>query len=149
MRGGTRSLLRAEFFYFDTPDYQADEIFRRHNIMPKFYEEYQSPNSEYVIIRCKISRREIHLFYVCMEELARKMRLCGHPDYESYCQSVIDKIAEGMDVDVFISVGDYERISDQVYNLTLYVKYVQERHPEIFNVMEEIFDGLPGYAPPD
>lgn len=43
--------------------------------------------------------------------------------------------------------NEYEHMMAQVYNLTLYLRYLEQNYPEIFSQMQEHFDGLPGYSP--
>lgn len=153
IRVPTRSPFSMEFFYFDLPDYLADDIFVANHLRPRFFEEYELPDCEYHIIRCRVSRREGHVFYFCMNELARKMRLCGHADYDDYCAEFMRKLDEGLEIALGDdapeeqSSTDYELLRSQAENLILYLRRVQERYPDVFAELEEHFDGLPGYAP--
>lgn len=42
---------------------------------------------------------------------------------------------------------DLDKLDSQIYNLCLYMDYVRENHPEIYQQTEIYFDGLPGYVP--
>lgn len=37
-------------------------------------------------------------------------------------------------------------IMERVFNLTLYLKFVKEEDPELWETMEDMFSGLPGYS---
>lgn len=43
-------------------------------------------------------------------------------------------------------VGDYERLKDRAYNLNLYLNYVEQSAPTLFEIMQNRFSGMPGYA---
>lgn len=43
-------------------------------------------------------------------------------------------------------LGDINLLEEQVYNLTLYLKKVEERFPSVFKYLVSEFDGMPGYG---
>ena len=43
-------------------------------------------------------------------------------------------------------LGDINSMEAQVYNLTLYLKKVEERFPSVFKYLVSEFDGMPGYG---
>lgn len=38
------------------------------------------------------------------------------------------------------------RLRNTVYNLRLYLGYIEIKHPELFASLRQFFDGLPGYT---
>lgn len=89
------SPLFAEFMYFDTDEYLADSIFIKNNLRVHFYKgEFVSPDSKYIIIRCRIFIKNIDVFIKSMEELANKMLLTGHTDYVDFCNGIVGLLEE-------------------------------------------------------
>lgn len=43
-------------------------------------------------------------------------------------------------------VHENEELKNRVYNLNLYLSYVEQVDKTLFNVLEDEFSGLPGYA---
>lgn len=37
-------------------------------------------------------------------------------------------------------------LRQRIYNLSLYIAWLEEKHPRLFKKLEKEFDGLPGYA---
>ena len=91
-----RSPFSAEFFYFDVPDYKADDIFLEKGLYPRFFEEMSKDDSEYVLIRCRVKRRDRHKFVEAMNELARKMLLTGYPDYLDHAKEIWEQLDEAI-----------------------------------------------------
>lgn len=40
-----------------------------------------------------------------------------------------------------------DELENRVYNLTLYLDYVRENHPPVYENLDIYFNGLPGYVP--
>jgi hypothetical protein len=88
-----RFSLRYLFYAFlDTGDYLADGLFIQHQVTVKFLQEYGHDDSPYLVIFCRIRKRDEAAFLDALEELPNKMLICGHPDYPSQCQTFMDKI---------------------------------------------------------
>ena len=52
-----------------------------------------------------------------------------------------------MEADNIQEVYDEINLSENtIYNLNLYLSYLEEHHPDVFREMEEHFEGLPGYS---
>lgn len=141
----SRSPFSTEFVYVDVPECKADDLLIRAGVHVRFYGEWVRPNCEYILVRCRVWRWEIHKFERVMEEFARKMLLTGHTDYDEYCDTLFERLQDAID-DYPLTVRTIEHLLAQTHNLTLYLKYVEEHAPELFAEMEEWFDGMAGYA---
>lgn len=122
----TRSPFRAEFWYFDTQDYKADDIFAEMGVVPKFYQHMGREGSNYLIIRCRVLRRDVHRFEKAMERLRQKMLLTGNPDYDEFC----DEIMGLFEID---ELTFYTKLEI----LTAYARDLETNHPGIFSELKE------------
>lgn len=86
------SLLWAHFAFIDVPAYLADQLFIKHKVTVHFGEEAHRNDTEYVIIFCKVRKKDTDRFLAALEELPRKMLICGHLDYEEYCDEIFRKL---------------------------------------------------------
>lgn len=41
--------------------------------------------------------------------------------------------------------NEYEALWNRAYNLNLYLEYVREKYPSVYNELVEKFSGLPGF----
>lgn len=83
------------YFYYafiDTGDYLADGLFIKHQVTVKFLQEYGHDDSPYLVIFCRIRKRDESAFLDALRELPNKMLICGHPDYPSQCRAFMEKI---------------------------------------------------------
>lgn len=87
---GGRFYLR--FAYVDTHNYTADSLFNRRNVPVKYEDEYAREGSKYRIIFCRIPRKHRAKFMEALGELPNKMLLCGHRDYEEFCEDILGGI---------------------------------------------------------
>lgn len=79
------SLKYKYFCYVDTNEYLADRIFIRRKINVLAGDEYGSEQSKYVIVFCKVKKKDREEFLEAMKELEQKMLLLGHTDYMDLC----------------------------------------------------------------
>ena len=79
------SLKYKYFCYVDTHEYVADRIFVRRKINVLAGDEYGSEQSKYVIVFCKVKKKDREEFLAAMEELEKKMLILGHRDYMEFC----------------------------------------------------------------
>lgn len=86
------SLLWAHFAFIDVPAYLADQLFIKHQVTVHFGEELHHPEANYIIIFCKVRKKDTDRFLAALEELPDKMLICGHLDYEEYCNDIIGRI---------------------------------------------------------
>ena len=81
------------YMYIDTRDHLADPIFIRHMLPVRFIKHLSKEGTPYQIILCKAPKGRRNDFLSCMEALTRKMLLCGHTDYCSFCMDIQDQIS--------------------------------------------------------
>ena len=86
------SLLYDHYAFIDLPDYYADQLFIQHKVTVRFGNEFQHPDQPYLVIFCKVRKRDRDRFLSALSELNRKMILCG---YEKFCESYIAKMNDG------------------------------------------------------
>jgi hypothetical protein len=86
------SLLWDHYAFIDVPAYLADQLFIKHRVTVHFGEELHHPEAGYMIIFCKVRKKDSERFLAALEELPNKMLICGHPDYEEYCDDIIGRI---------------------------------------------------------
>ena len=89
------SLLYDHYAFIDVPAYYADQLFIRHQVTVRFGNEYQHPDQPYVVIFCKVRKRDRNRFLSALSDLNRKMILCGYPGYEEFCASFIAQMNGG------------------------------------------------------
>ena len=89
------SLLYDYYAFIDVPEYYADQLFIQHQVRVRFGNEFQHPHQPYVIIFCKVRKRDRDRFLSALSELNRKMILCGYPGYEEFCASFVAKMNDG------------------------------------------------------
>ena len=86
------SLRYLYYAIIDTADYYADQLFIRHQVTVHFGKEFAHPESTYLIIMCKVRKKDKRRFLDALEELPNKMLLCGHPDYPAFCEQFYEKM---------------------------------------------------------
>lgn len=84
------SLLFDHYAFVDVPQYYADQLFIQHQVRVHFGRECVHPDHPYVIVFCKVRKRDRDKFLAALADLFPKMILCGYPKYESFCQSFIE-----------------------------------------------------------
>ena len=73
-----RFSLRHKYFAFlDAGEYLADGLFIKYQVTVKFMQEYARDDSPYLIIFCRIKKRDEDAFLDALRELPNKMLLCG------------------------------------------------------------------------
>ena len=83
------------FLYIDVKDYLADPIFINHQVRVKWTREFSHKNSPYLVIFCKVQKKDVEKFKTAMEDLEKKMLICGHKDYDKLAKEIIKDITKG------------------------------------------------------
>lgn len=74
------------FVYIDTTGFLADSIFAQNEIKVKFCGDYFHREKKYVVVMCKVKKKDVSVFLQSMAELANRAILIGNTDYESFCK---------------------------------------------------------------
>ncbi|HAG56518.1 MAG TPA: hypothetical protein DCL14_00620 [Ruminococcaceae bacterium] len=82
------SLIYEYFAFFDTSDYLSDSLFAKREIAIDFGPEYVNANIPYRVVFCRCRKRDIPRFLQAMEELPKKMVICGYSDYPKFCEKM-------------------------------------------------------------
>ena len=89
--------LRYEYYAFvDTADYLADQLFIKKQVRVRFGKEMQHPLEKYKVIFCKVLKEDSERFLEALAELSNKMILCGHQDYEQFCDEITQLMEKGV-----------------------------------------------------
>lgn len=81
-----KHLFRTEYFFADTGEYLADQLFVNEKIKVSFRKEYVKKGEKYILISCKVWNKENSKFLKAMEKLRNKMALVENTDYEKFCK---------------------------------------------------------------
>lgn len=65
------SLLYDHYAFIDVPEYYADQLFIQHKVTVRFGNEFQHPDQPYVVIFCKVRKRDRTRFFSALAELNR------------------------------------------------------------------------------
>lgn len=84
------SLLYSYFAFMDTPQYLADQLFIKHQVRVHFMEEYGKPGSQYLVIFCKVLKKDESRFLAALKKLPNKMLLLGHADYTEALEAFLN-----------------------------------------------------------
>lgn len=86
------SLLYDHYLFVDAPEYYADQLFIKHQVTVRFGSEYESHDEPYVIIFCRVRKRDKERFLAALDELPNKMILCGYYGYDGFCETFIRRM---------------------------------------------------------
>ncbi len=90
--GGWFSLQYAYVDLEINDHYAADSLFCRHKVPVRFGPEMARDGDKYRIVFCKIRRKHREEFEKALGEIANKMCLLGHGDYDMYCGMVMQML---------------------------------------------------------
>lgn len=79
------------FVYIDTTGFLADRIFAQNEIRVKFCGDYFHREKKYIVVMCKVKKKDVSVFLQSMEELTNRAILMGNTDYESFCKEQFEK----------------------------------------------------------
>ena len=80
------------YAYIDTKNYLADPLFNKNEVWVKFGDEYNKEGENYIVMFCKIKKRDQARFERTMLELRNKMLICGHNDYDEFCEDLFRRM---------------------------------------------------------
>jgi len=73
-----KSLLFNYYAYIDTEEYLADKVFIQEKLRVFFGKTGRKQDSQYVVILCKVWKKDAEKFVRAMEKLYNKMILLGY-----------------------------------------------------------------------
>ena len=79
------------FVYIDTTGFLADRIFAQNEIRVKFCEDYFRKEKKYVVVMCKVKKKDTPVFLQSMAELKNRAILIENTDYESFCKEHFER----------------------------------------------------------
>lgn len=82
-------IFRQEYAYFDLPEYYADNLLRQRKLKVKIICEMEKDDAPYNVIFCSVPKKETSSFEAAMDELEKKMLVCGYTDYPDYCSEFL------------------------------------------------------------
>ena len=88
------SFFKVKYAYMDTQPYLADQIFINHKIKVKFGTEFENKDAKYVLILCKVKKKDEKEFKKALDELKTKVLLFEHKDYEEHCEKIFGILKE-------------------------------------------------------
>lgn len=75
------------YAYIDTEEYLADSIFVQEKIRVFFGKTGRKHNSQYVVVFCKVWKKDVEKFVRAMEKLYNKLLLLGHAECVIFLRS--------------------------------------------------------------
>lgn len=87
-----KSLLYSNYVYIDVNDYHADALFIQEEVNVKFVKEYEKEDSCYIIIYCKVLKKDERKFLRALENLEKKMLLLGYRDYSMRGEIILQAV---------------------------------------------------------
>lgn len=79
------------FVYIDTTGFLADRIFAQNEIKVKFCRDYFHKEKKYVVVMCKVKKKDAPVFLQSMEELESRAIIMGNADYETFCKKQFER----------------------------------------------------------
>ena len=87
--GRSRLFRCKQFAYIDTMGFLADRIFIENKVRVKFCGDYKHREKNYIIVICKVKKKDVSVFLQSMAELKNRAILMGNTDYETFCKEQI------------------------------------------------------------
>lgn len=81
-----------QYMYVDCKNYLADDLFIKNKITVKFEGDFTKDDSDYILVYCKVKKKDHDKFVETLGELKNKMLIMEYSDYESFCEKQINKI---------------------------------------------------------
>ena len=81
------------YFYVDREPYEADSVFIDHRLRVGFGDEYEIPDSPYVLVVARVWRWRANEFERCMAELAERLYSPGYVHACVILKTIADRAA--------------------------------------------------------
>ena len=92
-RGNGLSLISKRYLYFDR-DQCSFSLLHRRNVRMKIKGVLTHQKENYVVVDCRVRKKDASAFEAAMKELPNKMLICGYRDYASFCNQMADRFKE-------------------------------------------------------
>lgn len=79
------------FVYIDTMGFLADRIFIENKVRVKFCGDYKHREKNYVVVFCKVKKKDVPMFLQALKELKNRAILMGNTDYETFCKEQFER----------------------------------------------------------
>jgi hypothetical protein len=86
------SLFFKHFCFWDTHQMLSDRIFSDMGLRVWKRGEYVRDDDPWVVVICKVRKRDFERFMAAMRELKNRAMLCGHPNYVEEVSGIIEQI---------------------------------------------------------
>lgn len=87
------SLISNRYLYFDR-DQCSFSLLHRRNVHMKIKGVLTHQKENYVVVDCRVRKKDASAFEAAMKELPNKMLICGYSDYGAFCNQIADKFRE-------------------------------------------------------
>lgn len=84
------SLINRHYLYFDREQCSFSLLHRR-NVHMRIKGVLKHQEEKYVVIDCKVRKKDATEFEAAMQELPNKMLICGYRDYDAFCDYMTKK----------------------------------------------------------
>lgn len=88
------SIKYKNFCFIDTEEYLADALFIKNKVRVWFKEEAYKPDTDFIVIFCKVKKCDEDKFLEALEELKKKMILFGHSGYPDFCKEFCENFSD-------------------------------------------------------
>ncbi|MCB7319913.1 hypothetical protein LIZ87_14250 [Lacrimispora sp. 210928-DFI.3.58] len=88
------SLWQCCYVIVDVPEYLADSLFIQEQVRVSFGKEYSRKGSPYVLIFCRVRKKDEDRFLRALDRLEQKMLLMGYTDYSEFCSRLFAEFGE-------------------------------------------------------
>ena len=86
------SLFFKHFCFWDIGQMLSDRIFAEMGLRVWRRGEYVKDDGPWVVVICKVRKRDYQRFVAAMHELKKRVTLCGYPHYVEEVSGIIDEI---------------------------------------------------------
>lgn len=88
------SLFYRYYAYIDSKSNVCERLLNKHKIRIRACGQYRSKESQYIMIICKVRKKDDMKFLDVLEELPNTMLICGYPDYPEFCEGIVKGLME-------------------------------------------------------
>ena len=83
------SLFYHYYAYIDSKTNVCEKLLNKHKLSIRVCGQYRSKESQYIMIICRVKKKDDQTFLDVLEELPNTMLICGYHDYPEFCEGII------------------------------------------------------------